>query len=163
MPCMKIKFKLRKLSVGKTLVSNYTSHSSEYSIHGRTRHGGSVTTALQKILSAVAIPRLHLSLLLLSCNAGDGARALRVQAQHSTRGSPSACFFETDLTKLQWQKVFLACFSVFQTRFLYRPDWPGTHCVDQADNKLRGLLASASRVLGLKVPTTTTGLWLCFW
>jgi hypothetical protein len=41
---------------------------------------------------------------------------------------------------------------------LCSPDCPGTHSVDQAGLKLRDLLASASRVLGLKTCTTTA--WL---
>jgi hypothetical protein len=39
---------------------------------------------------------------------------------------------------------------------LYSPGCPGTHFVDQAGLELRNLPASASRVLGLKVSTTTT-------
>ena len=41
---------------------------------------------------------------------------------------------------------------VFRDRVsLCSPGLPGTHSVDQAGLELRGLLASASRVLGLKV------------
>jgi hypothetical protein len=42
---------------------------------------------------------------------------------------------------------------------LYSPGCPGTHSVDQAGLELRNPPASASRVLGLKVCTTTTA-WL---
>jgi hypothetical protein len=42
------------------------------------------------------------------------------------------------------------------TGFLCSPNCPGTHSVDQADLKLRGLPASASQVLGLKVCSTAT-------
>jgi hypothetical protein len=38
---------------------------------------------------------------------------------------------------------------------LYNPGCPGTHSVDQAGLKLRGLPASTSQVLRLKVYTTT--------
>jgi hypothetical protein len=49
------------------------------------------------------------------------------------------------------------CF-VFQDRVsLYSPGCPGTHSVDQAGLELRNLLASASRVLGLKVCATMPG------
>ena len=44
----------------------------------------------------------------------------------------------------------------FRDRFsLCSPGCPGTHSVDQVDLELRNLLASASRVLGLKMGTTT--------
>jgi hypothetical protein len=46
---------------------------------------------------------------------------------------------------------------------LYSPGCPGTHFVDQAGLELRNLLASASRVLGLKACATTARLVLfCF-
>jgi hypothetical protein len=45
--------------------------------------------------------------------------------------------------------LFLFCF------FLYSPGCPGTHSVDQDGLELRNPPASASRVLGLKVCTTT--------
>ena len=57
--------------------------------------------------------------------------------------------------------VFLArdneyFFLVFLDRLsLYSPGCPGTHFVDQAGLELRNLPASSSRVLGLKVYTTT--------
>ena len=41
---------------------------------------------------------------------------------------------------------------------LYCPDCPRTHSVDQAGLRVRNLLASASKVLGLKVCTTTAQL-----
>jgi hypothetical protein len=51
----------------------------------------------------------------------------------------------------------LFCF-VFQDRVsLYNPGCPGTHSVDQAGFKLSNPPASASRVLGIKACTTTTG------
>jgi hypothetical protein len=40
---------------------------------------------------------------------------------------------------------------------LYSPGCPGTHFVDQTGLELRNLLASASRVLGLKACATTPG------
>jgi hypothetical protein len=40
---------------------------------------------------------------------------------------------------------------------LYSPGCPGTHSADQSGLELRSLPASASRVLGLKVCTTTPG------
>jgi hypothetical protein len=40
---------------------------------------------------------------------------------------------------------------------LYSPGCPGAHFVDQAGLELRNPPASASRVLGLKVCTTTPG------
>jgi hypothetical protein len=50
----------------------------------------------------------------------------------------------------------LVCF--FKDRVsLCSPGCPGTHFVDQAGHELRNLPASASRVLGLKVCTTTPG------
>jgi hypothetical protein len=45
---------------------------------------------------------------------------------------------------------------------LYSPGCPGTHFVDQAGLELRNPPASASRVLGLKVCTTTPGSTYCF-
>jgi hypothetical protein len=48
----------------------------------------------------------------------------------------------------------------FQDRVsLYSFCCPGTHFVDQAGFELRNLLASASRVLGLKVCATMPGLF----
>jgi hypothetical protein len=53
----------------------------------------------------------------------------------------------------------LVWFLVFQDRVsLYSPGCPGTHFVDQAGLELRNPPASASRVLGLKGCTTTSGL-----
>jgi hypothetical protein len=47
-------------------------------------------------------------------------------------------------------------FLVFRDRVsLYSPGCPGTHFVDQVGLELRNPPASASRVLGLKVCTTT--------
>jgi hypothetical protein len=47
---------------------------------------------------------------------------------------------------------------VFRDRVsLYSPGCPGTHSVDQAGLELRNLLASASRVLGLKACITMPG------
>jgi hypothetical protein len=47
-------------------------------------------------------------------------------------------------------------FLVFRDRVsLYSPGCPGTHFVDQAGLELRNLLASASRVLGLKACTNS--------
>jgi hypothetical protein len=47
---------------------------------------------------------------------------------------------------------------VFRDRVsLYSPGCPGTHFVDQAGLELKNLPASASRVLGLKVCSTTPG------
>jgi hypothetical protein len=54
-------------------------------------------------------------------------------------------------------------FFVFRDRVsLCSPGCPGTHFVDQAGLELRNLPASASRVLGLKVCTTTPGLCISF-
>jgi hypothetical protein len=56
---------------------------------------------------------------------------------------------------------FFSYFWFFRDRVsLYSPNCPGTHSVDQAGLELRNLPASASRVLGLKVCTTTTLLYL---
>jgi hypothetical protein len=54
------------------------------------------------------------------------------------------------------------CLFVFQDRVsLCSPGCPGTHSVDQAGLELRNLLASASRVLGLKACATTARGGLC--
>jgi hypothetical protein len=45
---------------------------------------------------------------------------------------------------------------------LYSPGTPETHFVDQAGLELRNLLASASRVLGLKACATTPGSTVVF-
>jgi hypothetical protein len=47
---------------------------------------------------------------------------------------------------------------ILETGFLCSPGCPGTYSVDQAGLELRNLLASASRVLGLKACATTPGL-----
>jgi hypothetical protein len=56
---------------------------------------------------------------------------------------------------------FFVCLFVFVFRgkqvSLYSPGCPGTHFVEQAGLELRNLLASASRVLGLKVCATMPG------
>jgi hypothetical protein len=53
---------------------------------------------------------------------------------------------------------------VFRDRVsLCSPGYPGTHFVDQAGLELRNPLASASRVLGLKVCTTMPGCYLLLW
>jgi hypothetical protein len=55
------------------------------------------------------------------------------------------------------------CLFVFQDRVsLCSSDCPGTHAVDQAGLKLRNPSASASRVLGLKVCSTTPSLICAF-
>jgi hypothetical protein len=56
--------------------------------------------------------------------------------------------------------VLFFCFVLFfqDSVFLYSPDCPGTHFVDQAGLELRNPPASASRVLGLKACSTTPGL-----
>jgi hypothetical protein len=60
-----------------------------------------------------------------------------------------------------WVFFCCFCFCFFRDRVsVCIPGCPGTHFVDQADLKLRNLLASASQVLGLKVCATTT--WLIF-
>jgi hypothetical protein len=70
----------------------------------------------------------------------------------------------SSISVLAWSLIsfcFLGfvCLFVFQDRVsLYSPGCPGTHFVDQAGLELRNLPASASRVLGLKVCTTTPGL-----
>jgi hypothetical protein len=51
----------------------------------------------------------------------------------------------------------LFCFVFWDRVSLYSPGCPGTHFVDQAGLELRNLPASASRVLELKVCTTTPG------
>ena len=53
--------------------------------------------------------------------------------------------------------VWVFCFFLDRVS-LYSPGCPGTHFVDQAGLQLRNLPASASRVLGLKMCTTTPGL-----
>jgi hypothetical protein len=54
--------------------------------------------------------------------------------------------------------LFIYLFLVFRDRVSpYSPGCPGTHFVDQAGLELRNPPASASRVLGLKVCTTTPG------
>jgi hypothetical protein len=54
---------------------------------------------------------------------------------------------------------FFPFFFFFETGFpLYSPGCPETHSVDQADLELRNLPASASKMLGLKVCTTTARL-----
>jgi hypothetical protein len=52
---------------------------------------------------------------------------------------------------------FCFCFVLFfrDRVSLYSPGCPGTHFVEQAGLELRNLLASASRVLGLKACATT--------
>ena len=54
---------------------------------------------------------------------------------------------------------FVFCFFFFffflDRVYLYSPGCPGTHFVDQAGLELINLPASSSRVLGLKVYTTT--------
>jgi hypothetical protein len=63
-----------------------------------------------------------------------------------------------------WVFVFV-CLFVLVARdrvSLYSPGCPGTHFVDQAGLELRNLPASASRVLGLKVCTTTPSSVLNF-
>jgi hypothetical protein len=62
----------------------------------------------------------------------------------------------------QWVRAMTALLFVFVFVFrervsLYSPGCPGTHFVDQAGLELRNLLASASRVLGLKACATTPG------
>jgi hypothetical protein len=58
---------------------------------------------------------------------------------------------------------FFVFFLVFQNRVsLYSPGCPGAHFVDQAGLKLRNPLASAARVLGLKVCATMPGSLVCF-
>jgi hypothetical protein len=53
---------------------------------------------------------------------------------------------------------------VFRDRVsLYSPGCPGTHFIDQAGLELRNPPASASPVLGLKVCTTTPGLFHYFY
>jgi hypothetical protein len=69
---------------------------------------------------------------------------------------------QLDNTKLTLWFVFLFFFYFFFLVFrdrvsLYSPGCPGTHFVDQAGLELRNPPASASRVLGLKVCTTTPG------
>jgi hypothetical protein len=64
-----------------------------------------------------------------------------------------------------WVFCFCFCFLFlfFPDRVsLYSPGCPGTHFVDQAGLKLRNPPASASRVLGLKVCTTTARLLWVF-
>jgi hypothetical protein len=56
--------------------------------------------------------------------------------------------------------ALLVCFFLDRVS-LCSPGCPGTHSVDQAGLKLRNPPASASRVLGLKVCTTTARL-VCF-
>jgi hypothetical protein len=62
--------------------------------------------------------------------------------------------------KIALKKIFFCFFLfVFETGFLCcSPGCPGTHFVDQAGLELRNSPASASRVLGLKVCTTTPGI-----
>ena len=55
------------------------------------------------------------------------------------------------------------CFCFFRDRVsLCSPGCPGTHFVEQAGLELRNPPASASRVLGLKVCTTTPGHFCSF-
>jgi hypothetical protein len=60
--------------------------------------------------------------------------------------------------------VFLFCFVLFcfvlflDKVSLYSPGCPGTHFVDKDGLELRNPTASSSRVMGLKVYATTTGL-----
>ena len=63
--------------------------------------------------------------------------------------------------------VFVVVFLVLFVCLFFRdrvslcsPGCPGTHSVDQADLELRNPPASASQVLGLKVCTTTTWLFV---
>jgi hypothetical protein len=61
---------------------------------------------------------------------------------------------------LRWFLFSFFLFLVFRDRVsLYSPGCPGTHFVDQAGLELRNPPASAFQVLGLKVCTTTPGLW----
>jgi hypothetical protein len=70
----------------------------------------------------------------------------------------------TSLADCLFVFVFVFCFFVFSRQgfSLYSPGCPGTHSVDQAGLELRNPPASASRVLGLKVCTTTPGCF-CFY
>jgi hypothetical protein len=59
--------------------------------------------------------------------------------------------------------IYLFIFGFFRDRVsLYSPGCPGAHSVDQAGLELRNPPASASGVLGLKVCTTTPGLFFYF-